>query len=398
MSILKIKDLTEQIRGVSYKPSDVVTSDIGLPILRANNIKDNSLSFDDLVFIKPEKVSKKQLLQNGDIVICASSGSKELVGKAGVFCNNDTYSFGAFCKAVRVKRIDGIDSDYVRLYFSSKYYRECIALSSKGSNINNIKTENIEELNINIPSIEEQNTAVSLLNALISAIDNKKQELFSLDELVKSRFIEMFGHYFEDVRYFVKVGDIATATIGLTYKPDNVTDEGIIVLRSGNIQNAELCLSDDIVRVSNIKIKEDKFVRENDILMCSRNGSARLVGKCCLIPKLNEQMSYGAFMTVIRSRYPYFLNGFFNSTYFLQQLTGTQTASVNQITTGMLNGYTVIKPSDTEENEFAEFVKLIDKSKFVCHSKNFLCDIFTFSSSTIAYPSVVSIFVCPKRC
>ena len=365
MSILKIKDLTEQIRGVSYKPSDVVTSDIGLPILRANNIKDNSLSFDDLVFIKPEKVSKKQLLQNGDIVICASSGSKELVGKAGVFCNNDTYSFGAFCKAVRVKRIDGIDSDYVRLYFSSKYYRECIALSSKGSNINNIKTENIEELNINIPSIEEQNTAVSLLNALISAIDNKKQELFSLDELVKSRFIEMFGHYFEDVRYFVKVGDIATATIGLTYKPDNVTDEGIIVLRSGNIQNAELCLSDDIVRVSNIKIKEDKFVRENDILMCSRNGSARLVGKCCLIPKLNEQMSYGAFMTVIRSRYPYFLNGFFNSTYFLQQLTGTQTASVNQITTGMLNGYTVIKPSDTEENEFAEFVKLIDKSKFI---------------------------------
>ena len=50
------------------------------------------------------------------------------------------------------------------------------------------------------------------------------------------------------------------------------------------------------------------------------------------------------------------------------------------------------------QNEFAEFVKLIDKSKFVCHSKNFLCDIFTFSSSTIAYPSVVSIFVCPKRC
>lgn len=59
------------------------------------------------------------------------------------------------------------------------------------------------------------------------------------------------------------------------------------------------------------------------------------------------------------------MNGFFNSTYFLQQLTGTQTASVNQITTGMLNGYTIIKPSDAEENEFAEFVKLIDKSKFI---------------------------------
>ena len=212
---------------------------------------------------------------------------------------------------------------------------------------------------------DENSKIVAELDNITDTISKKEQVILNLDELIKSRFIEMFGHYFEDVCYFVKVGDIATATIGLTYKPDNVTDEGIIVLRSGNIQNAELCLSDDIVRVSNIRIKEDKFVRENDILMCSRNGSARLVGKCCLIPKLNEQMSYGAFMTVIRSKYPYFLNGFFNSTYFLQQLTGTQTASVNQITTGMLNSYTVIKPSDTEENEFAEFVKLIDKSKFI---------------------------------
>ena len=62
-------------------------------------------------------------------------------------------------------------------------------MSSKGSNINNIKAENIEELSINIPSAEEQNIAVSLLNALISAIEHKKQELSSLDELVKSRFI-----------------------------------------------------------------------------------------------------------------------------------------------------------------------------------------------------------------
>jgi len=62
-----------------------------------------------------------------------------------------------------------------------------------------------------------------------------------------------------------------------------------------------------------------------------------------------------------------------------------------------LNRQIIIPPIELQ-NEFAEFVKLIDKSKFVCHSKNFLCDIFTFSSSTIAYPSVVSIFVCPKRC
>ena len=65
---------------------------------------------------------------------------------------------------------------------------------------------------------------------------------------------------------------------------------------------------------------------------------------------------------------------------------------------GKIKKVKLIIPPIELQNEFAEFVKLIDKSKFVCHSKNFLCDIFTFSSSTIAYPSVVSIFVCPKRC
>ena len=291
---------------------------------------------------------------------------------------------------------NGIHPKYIYYYiqWNQAYFQSVYT----GSTVPSLRLGNFENMPVKLCTVNHQEQIAINLDNINLALSKKQQELSSLDELVKSRFIEMFGHYFEDSRYFVKVGDIATATIGLTYKPDNVSDEGIIVLRSGNIQNAELCLSDDIVRVSNIKIKEDKFVRENDILMCSRNGSARLVGKCCLIPKLDEQMSYGAFMTVIRSKYPYFLNGFFNSTYFLQQLTGTQTASVNQITTGMLNGYTIIKPSDAEENEFAEFVKLIDKSKFVCHSKNFLCDIFTFSSSTIAYPSVVSIFVCPKRC
>lgn len=69
-----------------------------------------------------------------------------------------------------------------------------------------------------------------------------------------------------------------------------------------------------------------------------------------------------------------------------------------KITQKPLENLTYIIPPIELQNEFAGFVKLIDKSKFVCHSKNFLCDIFTFSSSTIAYPSVVSIFVCPKRC
>ena len=370
MSIMKIKDLTEQIRGVSYKPSDVVTSDVGLPILRANNIKGNSLSFDDLVFVKPERVSKKQILQNGDIVICASSGSKELVGKAGVFSNNDMYSFGAFCEAVRVKRIDGINSNYVRLYFGSKYYRECIAMSSKGSNINNIKTENIEELSINIPSAEEQNIAVSLLNALISAIEHKKQELSSLDELVKSRFIEMFGDVVRNDKKWethiitkvcpIKQYDGTLSQVNNKYWLLNLdlieSNTGTILDKyyadKKEIGNSTITFSENNVLYSKLRPYLNKVVLPDG------NGYATSE----LIPflpleKINKYyLAYAlrsdSFVTLVNSK--------------------AGGAKMPRASMDFIRSFPLPVPPLSLQNEFAEFVKLIDKSKFVSHSKNFL--------------------------
>ena len=181
----------------------------------------------------------------------------------------------------------------------------------------------------------------------------------------KSEFVEMFGEDLYDTSKKCKVSDVCTALIGLTYKPANVTESGTIVLRSGNIQNQELYLKDDIVRVSDITIKDEKYIKDKDILMCSRNGSARLVGKSCLIRNPEEKMSFGAFMTVIRTDYPYFMQSFFSSDFFKKQLVDVKTASVNQITTSMLYGYETIKISDDKEMSFAAFVQQIDKSKFV---------------------------------
>ena len=171
----------------------------------------------------------------------------------------------------------------------------------------------------------------------------------------------MFGDRFQKSR--VKLNEVASFTIGLTYKPDNATDEGTIVLRSGNIQNNTLSIEDDIVRVSGIKIPDNKYIQPNDILMCSRNGSAALVGKCCLIRKPPEAMSFGAFMTVIRSEYPAFMYGFFQSQYFKDQLTNVGTTSINQITTKMLNNYEAIIPTKEEERQFSDFLEQSDKSK-----------------------------------
>lgn len=152
------------------------------------------------------------------------------------------------------------------------------------------------------------------------------------------------------MREMKKLGELGDIFIGLTYKPEDVVDEdGIIVLRSSNIQDGKLDFG-DIVRVS-CNVRDKLWVKENDILMCSRNGSAKLVGKTALISNLQEDMTFGAFMTIIRTPYNGYLQYFFKSPMFRRQLNSSTTTTINQITRSMLDNIDVpVLDNDTADN------------------------------------------------
>ena len=158
------------------------------------------------------------------------------------------------------------------------------------------------------------------------------------------------------------LSDVANYFIGLTYHPQDVSDHGILVLRSGNIQNERLAFTDN-VRVK-IAVKDQLLVRENDILMCSRNGSAALVGKVAKIPKLDERATFGAFMTIIRSNYSDYLFTYFQLDAFRRQINTSKTATINQITKSMLDKVSVPIPPMYLQEQFAAFMQQSDKSKF----------------------------------
>lgn len=221
----------------------------------------------------------------------------------------------------------------------------------------------VKELEIRVYSTEEQNEIVRILEKIDHLIEQRHTEIGCLDQLVKSRFVELFGDAKLNPKgYPVKaLSEIAEYWNGLTYKPEDVADSGTIVLRSSNIQNAQLDF-EDIVRV-NCKIGDKKFVQKNDILMCSRNGSARLVGKVALIQGLDEPMSFGAFMMIIRSQYYPFLLTFFQTSAFREQIATGATTTINQITGNMLNKVVLPVPDIETMNEFAAFCKQTDKSK-----------------------------------
>lgn len=144
-----------------------------------------------------------------------------------------------------------------------------------------------------------------------------------------------------------RLPEIADYSIGLTYSPKDVSDKGTIVLRSSNIQNDELDLS-DLVRVA-CRVKPTLKVRDGDILMCSRNGSKRLVGKTALIGNLPEEMTFGTFMTVIRGKSNRYLAWFFKSNAFREQIGVGENTMINQITKYMLDAIRVPFPPPSEQ-------------------------------------------------
>ena len=195
MEYRKVSELARQIRGVSYKPEDIhdgLDKDAVI-LLRANNISGGKINFDDIVYVDRRKVSNEQYLRKGDVLICASSGSKQLVGKAATVDFDRECTFGAFCKVVRPNPdIAG----YLGVYFQSNRYRQKISEVAIGANINNIRNEHIDDLELLVGNSDENAEVIETITLLQCIIDRRKEQLEKLDELVKARFVELFGDMF----------------------------------------------------------------------------------------------------------------------------------------------------------------------------------------------------------
>ena len=157
------------------------------------------------------------------------------------------------------------------------------------------------------------------------------------------------------------LGEIGETIIGLTYKPSDVVEHnGVIVFRSSNIKNGVIDYS-DLVRV-NKQIKDRIITKENDILVCARNGSQRLIGKNAIIKQEDTHNTFGAFMMVYRSIDNPFILPLLSTKRYFSQVGENLGARINQITTSDFNGFEFYFPeSHAERAKIAELFRLLDK-------------------------------------
>ncbi|MBR2222497.1 MAG: restriction endonuclease subunit S, partial [Campylobacter sp.] len=145
-----------------------------------------------------------------------------------------------------------------------------------------------------------------------------------------------------------------TARNGLTYSPSDLTDEsGILVLRSSNVQDSKLVFNDNVY--VSCSVKNNLMVKNNDILICSRNGSRNLIGKNALIDR-DVKATFGAFMLIYRSKISKFMFYVLNSNIFSYHLSNFVTSTINQLTNSNFENIKFPLPPLNEQKEIAEFL------------------------------------------
>lgn len=174
---IKLKQLGTFYRGLTYGAEDTVSN--GLLVLRSGNIQDDNLVLNNnLVFVDKE-CPENLKLQNGDIVICMSNGSKALVGKNAEYKGSyeGNITVGAFCSILRPK------NSFTKYLLQSDAYQDFIALSIGGGNINNLKNSDLEEFSCSAPkNRKEQQRIAACLSSLDELISAHSQKL----ELLKA--------------------------------------------------------------------------------------------------------------------------------------------------------------------------------------------------------------------
>lgn len=156
---------------------------------------------------------------------------------------------------------------------------------------------------------------------------------------------------------------LGKSIIGLTYSPNDLSDEkgGTLVARSSNLYEGKFRYGEKENVYVNCFIPEHLKLKKGDVLICSRNGSRDLIGKCAFVSDADEGNSFGAFTTVFRSKHNEYLFCILNSDVF-KMLSGTfLTSTINQLTVGNLNSIFVpLPPSKNERDGIITYINRIN--------------------------------------
>ena len=270
------------------------------------------------------------------------------------------------------KGVEKISPEYLYYLLRAKDWSKGTNKAVMGATLNKATLSTIK---IQLHEYDNQLEIVNMLNRVSSSIDFRKQQLTKLDELIKARFVEMFGDLVENPKQFpcVLLGSIMTVMPqnGL-YKPQSayVQDKfGTPILRIDGFYNGKVTDFNNLKRLCCTDFEKERYLLvENDIVI-NRVNSIEYLGKCVRISGLQEDTVFESNMmrfhlddSKVNSTY---ITTVLCSQYIYRQILTRAKKAVNQasINQGDVQSLNVVVPPLSLQNQFAAFVAEVDKSK-----------------------------------
>jgi len=312
-----------------------------------------------------------------------NSSSAKLVRKGDIL-----YAlYGATSGEVDISRIDGAINQAILAIFPNKNYNNIFItnyLKKEKENIistylqggqGNLSGEIVKNVNIKLPNYEEQKQIGKLfeqLDNLITLHQSKYDKLVNVKKALLEKMFPKDGKNVPEIRFkgFTdtweqhKFSRLANVRRGLTYSPIDISKNGVRVLRSSNIQEDKFIYSEDDVFVNKNAINID-YVKNNDILITSANGSTRLVGKHALISGLPSSSAvHGGFMLLATANEnPEFLNASMSSSWyskFIELFVSGGNGAIGNLSKSDLDEQEILVPSSEEQKKLGQLFKMID--------------------------------------
>jgi len=388
---MQLKNICDVFSGYAFKSFN--TEEEGTPIIKIGNINnDGTIDLHNCQY-STEEPNKKYKSKNGDIYIALSGAT---TGKIGLM-KSDNYYINQRVGIVRIKDLK-VPVDYLLFFLQSKTKK--ILSDAAGAAQPNISPKDIAKYEISIPSEEKMISISKELNLISRTIVLKQNKLLSLDELIKSRFVEMFGDVFSRKSKFKtkKIGELVISKVERASKYFDSESE-IKYIDISSIDNSNNVITGYTQYfMKDAPSRAQQHVKKHDILISTVRPNLNNVAK---VQYDFDNLVASSGFCVLRSTEiePEYLFSFVSRNEFANYLSSLTTgASYPAVSDKDILNIEIPYPPKDKQLEFVNFHRQVDKSKFVCYSKYFLWLNFTFVSSTIAYSNVVSILEWPNRC
>ena len=352
----RLSDFADRITRKNSKNE----TDLPLTISSKDGLVDQVSYFNKTVASKD--MSGYYLLKNGEF---AYNKSYSVGYDFGSIKRLDRYPMGALSTLYICFVLKRHESDFIKAYFDSlKWYREIYMISAEGARnhgLLNVPTEEFFDTKHYLPeNTDEQRKIANFLIAIDKKIAAQQSLVDNLKKYKRGLLNKVFSNINGNIYPTVYLSEVADFLQGLTYSPSDVSVSGYLVLRSSNIQNGVLSF-DDCVYVDK-KVDESLQVKCDDVIMCVRNGSKKLVGKTALIPNNMAMTTWGAFMMIIRSKLndTYIFHYLNSQMFFSQVFKDMGTATINQITKGILNECKLPLPPETARKQISKMLSSFD--------------------------------------